>query len=108
MTAGRSVVCTRQRCPHSAKMPGSYPLCSNNWNKGVGWIGPETARISPSNNLTVKWAALAYFSSAVPQRAELKSTSLERLMRTAHPLTDFAEAARRCDARELERRVPRK
>src|SRR5947209_5981265 len=65
-------------------MPGSYPLSSNNWNKGVGLIGPETARSSASNNLTVMWAALAYFSSAGSQRSELKSTSLEGFIRMAN------------------------
>src|SRR5215471_21509637 len=56
-------------------MPGSYPVWSNNRNNGVEWTGPKTARSSGSNNLTVRWVAPAYFSSAASQRSEPKSRS---------------------------------
>src|SRR5690349_7890926 len=44
-------------------MPESYTVASNNWDNGVGWTGPKTARSSASNNLTVRCVALPYFSS---------------------------------------------
>src|SRR5579871_718666 len=52
-------------------MPGSYPLSSNNWNNGVGWIGPNTTRSSASNSFTLRRVSLPYLSSAGSQRSEL-------------------------------------
>ena len=62
----------------------------------------------PIEQLDGQAGSSGIFSSAVPQRSGLKSTSLGRLMRRALPLPVFAEGPWRCDARELVTRDRRK